>query len=45
MAEHNAERRGAAWYGMARYGTLNGTTKRTHPRSCVRGIQTINRST
>lgn len=35
----DAERRGAA-----RHGTLDGTAKRTHPSSRVRGIRTINRS-
>jgi len=45
MAEHNAERRGAVRHGTARYGTLEGTTKRTHPRSRVCGIRTINRFT
>lgn len=40
-----ASRRGTASHGTARHGTLDGTAKRTHPRSRVRGIRTINRFT
>lgn len=43
--QRRASRRGTAPHGMARHGTLDGTAKRTHPRSRVRGIRTINRFT